>query len=220
MSSKTTCYLAALYIYDDPAQKDLYSHPEDSEKKLPNISGKVFAALKEAYKTEPAPEDIFHYIYAVFHSNMYRTKYAEFLKMDFPRVPFTKKKHLFQKLAEYGKRLTELHLMQSPELDSPVAKFQEVGNKRVDKIRYDKKSKRIFINKTQYFEGVKEDIWEFKIGGYQVCNKWLKDRKGKILSVDEIKHYCKVVTAMNYTIKIQNSIDKIYEEAEKELIGF
>ena len=220
LSSKTTCYLAALYIYDDPAQKDLYSHPEDSEKKLPNISGKVFAALKEAYKTEPAPEDIFHYIYAVFHSNMYRTKYAEFLKMDFPRVPFTKKKHLFQKLAEYGKRLTELHLMQSPELDSPVAKFQEVGNKRVDKIRYDKKSKRIFINKTQYFEGVKEDIWEFKIGGYQVCSKWLKDRKGKILSVDEIKHYCKVVTAMNYTIKIQNSIDKIYEEAEKELIGF
>ncbi|MGB3863681.1 MAG: type ISP restriction/modification enzyme [Candidatus Aminicenantaceae bacterium] len=93
------------------------------------------------------------------------------------------------------------------------------ADKRIDKIRYDKKGLRLYINNEQYFEGVKEDIWEYRIGGYQVCNKWLKDRKGKILSVDEVKHYCKVVTAMNYTIKIQNSIDKIYEEAEKELIG-
>jgi hypothetical protein len=112
-----------------------------------------------------------------------------------------------------------------------VAKFQGTpacaeqgaagrGNKRVDKIKYDKKTERVYINKDQYFEGIPETIWQYQIGGYQVCNKWLKDRKGKVLSLNDIKHYCKIVTAIKHTINIQESIDEIYNEAEKDLIGF
>ena len=243
-------YLFPLYLYPDPDQKDLFSHLKESKERKPNISKKIFSALSETYKTKPKPEDIFYYIYAVFYSNTYRTKYAEFLKTDFPRVPFTKDKRLFKKLAEYGKRLADLHLMpacasphlsacnaqagadrQSPELDSPVVKFQGTpacaeqsaagrGNKRVDKIKYDKEGKRVCINNDQYFEGVEENVWQYQIGGYQVCNKWLKDRKGKVLSLDDIKHYCKVATAIKHTINIQKSIDEIYNKAEKEIIEF
>ena len=117
----------------------------------------------------------------------------------------------------------------SPKLDSLAVKFQGTGDlsaynaqagKRVEKIKYDKKRSRVHINKDQYFEGLEENVWQYKIGGYQVCNKWLKDRKGKILSLDDIKHYCKVATAIKHTINIQKSIDEIYNEAEKELIGF
>jgi predicted helicase len=220
LSSKTTCYLAPLYLYPDPDQKDLFSDLKESKERKPNISEKIFSALSETYKAKPNPEDIFYYIYAVFYSNTFRTKYAEFLKTDFPRVPFTKDKHLFKKLAEYGKHLAELHLMQSPELDSPVAKFQGTGDKRVDKIKYDKKNERVYINKDQYFEGIPENIWQYYIGGYQVCNKWLKDRKGKVLFLNDIKHYCKVATAIKHTINIQKSIDEIYDEAENEIIEF
>jgi predicted helicase len=220
LETRERSYLFPLYLYPDPDQKDLFSHLKESKERKPNISKKIFSALSETYKTKPEPEDIFYYIYAVLYSNTYRTKYAQFLKTDFPRVPFTKDKHLLKKLAEYGKRLADLHLMKSPELDSPVAKFQGVGDKRVEKIKYDKKNERVYINKDQYFEGIPENIWQYQIGGYQVCNKWLKDRKGKVLSLDDIKHYCKVATAIKHTINIQKSIDEIYNEAEKALIGF
>ena len=220
LSSKGIIQQAPLYLYPDPKQKDLFSHIEESKERKPNISEKVFSALKEAFNAEITPEDIFYYIYAVLYSNMYRTEYAEFLKTDFPRVPFTKDKRLFQKLGDYGKLLAGLHLMQSPELDSPVAKFQGVGDKRVEKIKYDKRRSRVYINQHQYFEGILENIWQYRIGGYQVLSKWLKDRKGKILSVDDVKHYCRIATAVEKTIGIQKNIDKIYREAEKKIIGF
>jgi predicted helicase len=228
-TANASAYLFPLYLYPDPDQKDLFSDLEESKERKPNISEKIFFALSETYKTKLKPEDIFYYIYAVFYSNTYRTKYAEFLKRDFPRVPFTKDVRLFRKLAEYGKRLADLHLMpacashadrQSPELDSPVAKFQGTGDKRVDKIKYAEEGKSVYINKDQYFEGIPENIWQYRIGGYQVCDKWLKDRKGKVLSLDDIKHYCKVATAIKHTINIQKSIDEIYNEAEKGLIEF
>ena len=220
VSLKTIDYIFPLYLYPDPDQNDLFSHLKESKERKPNINEKIFSALSETYKTKPKPEDIFYYIYAVFYSNTYRSKYAEFLKTDFPRVPFTKDERLFKKLSEYGKGLADLHLMRSPELDSPVIKFQGTGDKRVDKIKYDKKGESVYINKDQYFEGLKENIWEYRIGGYQVCDKWLKDRKERILSLDDVKHYCKVATAVEHTINIQKSIDGIYNEAEKKLIDF
>lgn len=213
-------YLFPLYLYPDPDQKELFSHLKKSKGRKPNISEKVFSALSETYKAKPKPEDIFYYIYAVLYSNTFRAKYAEFLKTDFPRVPFTKDKGLFKKLAEYGKGLADLHLMRSPELDSPVARFQGTGDKRVDKIKYDKEGKRVYINNDQYFEGVENDIWDYQFGGYQVLSKWLKGRKGKILSLDDVKHYCKIATAIKKTIGIQESIDEIYSEVEKKVIEF
>ena len=101
-----------------------------------------------------------------------------------------------------------------------MVKFQGTGDKRVDKIKYDKKGEHVYINKDQYFEGLEENIWEYRIGGYQVCDKWLKDRKGRILALDDVRHFRTVATAIEHTINIQQSIDEIYNEAEKKLIEF
>jgi predicted helicase len=184
------------------------------------MNPKLSATLTETYKKESTPDDIFYYIYAILYSNIYRTKYAEFLKMDFPRIPFTKDYKLFSQMVEYGKRLVDLHLLKSSELDPPVAKFQGKGDDKVEKLRYDEKEKRVYINQNQYFEGIPKDVWQYQIGGYQVCDKWLKDRKGRTLSLDDIKHYCKVVTSLSNTIEIQKAIDDIYPEVEKETVEF
>jgi predicted helicase len=171
-------------------------------------------------KQECLSYQIFCYIYAILYSNIYRTKYAEFLKIDFPRIPFTKDYKLFSQMVEYGKRLVDLHLLKSSELDPPVAKFQGKGDDKVEKLRYDEKERRVYINPNQYFEGIIKDVWQYQIGGYKVCDKWLKDRKGITLSLDGIKHYCKVVTSLSNTIEIQKAIDDIYPEAEKETVEF
>ncbi len=213
-------YLFPLYLYPDTGKKDLFNHKKEPEGKEPNISRKHFIIISESYKKEPTPEEIFYYIYAIFYSNTYRTKYKEFLKIDFPRIPFTKDYKLFKKMGEYGNRLVDLHLLKSKDLDPPIAKFQGEGNNRVGKLRHDEKQKRVYINETQYFEGITEDIWNYQIGGYQVCSKWLKDRKDKTLSLKEIKHYCKIVTSLQKTIEIQKSIDTIYPKIEKQAIEF
>ena len=116
-------------------------------------------------------------------------------------------------MGEYGEKLVDLHLLKSSELDSPVARFQGDGNNKIEKLRYEKG--KIYINNDQYFENIKTKVWEYQIGGYQVCDKWLKDRKGKRLSLNDIKHYCKIVTALQKTIEIQKAIDNIYPEIEK-----
>jgi predicted helicase len=181
----------------------------------------IFNSLSTAYKKEVSPEEIFYYIYAVLYSETYRTKYAEFLKIDFPRVPFTSDYRLFRKMSEYGKRLVDLHLLKSQELDSPIARFQGNGDNRVDKPKYDDKGGRVFINKEQYFEGVSREAWTYQIGGYQVCDKWLKDRKVRTdprLSLDEIQTYCRIVTAIQKTIEIQKAVDEVYDEVEQKIM--
>jgi len=203
-------YIAPLYIYHSTDKEDLFSHAKET-----NISPELFQILKEEYKKELGPGEIFYYIYAVLYSNIYHTKYAEFLRIDFPRVPFTKDYELFSKIAGLGQRLVDLHLLKSVEIDQPIAKFQGKGDDRVDKLRYDEKEKRTYINESQYFEGITKEIWEYQIGGYQVCNKWLKDRKKRLLSLDDIKHYCKIVTSLQKTIEVQKAIDDIYPEVEK-----
>jgi hypothetical protein len=118
----------------------------------------------------------------------------------------------------YGERLVDLHLLKSKEIDPPLAKFKGKGENRVEKVTYEES--KILINPDQYFDGVTEEIWNYQIGGYQVCDKCLKDRKGRILSLDDIRHYCKVVTAIKKTIEIQKKIDNLYPEIEKETIEF
>lgn len=161
-------------------------------------------------------EKVFYYIYAILYSNIYREKYKEFLKIDFPRIPFTKDIDLFNKLAEWGELLASLHLLKSDRLTNTIAKFQGEGNGLVEKREF--KNGRAYINDKQYFEGVDEDVWNYYIGGYQVLDKWLKDRKGRYLSSDEVKTYCQIVTALSETIKIQKEIDNLYLEVEKSLI--
>jgi predicted helicase len=207
--------------------------------KKPNISQALFDNLKKEFKKEPSSEQIFYYIYAILYSNIYRTKYAEFLKIDFPRVPFTKDYKRFMQMAKYGEQLVELHLLKSSEIDTPIARFQGKGNDKVEKLRYNPpisplklrgdergvtaggmESGRLYINQTQYFEGIAPEVWEYQIGGYRVCEKWLKDRKEKILSLDDIKHYLKIVSALLRTIEAQKKIDDAYPEVEKNILRF
>ena len=210
-------YLFPLYLYPDTDKKDLFSHKKET-KKEPNISREILSALSGIFEKQPTPEEVCYYIYAVLYSNVYRTKYAEFLRTDFPRIPFTKNHKLFKGMGEYGKKLVDLHLLKSKEIDPPIVKFEGKGENKVEKVTY--KDSRVSINKDQYFEGIPEEVWKYQIGGYQVCDKWLKDRKGRILSLDDIKHYCKVVTAIKHTIEIQKEIDDLYPEIEKEIIEF
>ena len=197
----------------------VFESKAEFEAKNPNLSPALTSALAEAFKKTPSPEQIFFYIYAVLYSNTYRTKYAEFLKIDFPRIPFTKDYKLFSKMSEFGKRLVDLHLIKSAEFDSPTAKFQGKGDNKVQKLKYDEERNRVYFNQDQYFERIPKEVWEYQIGGYQVCDKWLKDRKGRTLSLNDIKHYCKITTSLQKTIKLQKAIDEIYPEIEKQTIS-
>jgi len=184
----------------------------------PNISPDLFKSLSNAYRKQPSPEQIFHYIYALLYSNAYRKKYAEFLKTDFPRVPFTKDYMLFKKLAEKGEDLVELHLLKSRKLIKPIAKCEGSGNLRVEKVTYDPNKARVHINPEKWFEGIPPEVWEYHIGGYQVAEKWLKDRKGRQLSSEEVAHYTRVITAIAETISIQRSLGDLFAEVETTLL--
>jgi predicted helicase len=206
--------LLPLYLYPDPSELGF-----DTERR-PNLSPAFLKALSEKLnlpQTEPhglpegmTPEDIFHYAYAVFHSTTYRERYAEFLKIDFPRLPLTSELELFRDFAKFGKELVALHLLDTqsvPVLNMPTSHFPVVGSNDVEQIRYVETEHRVYINKTQYFDEVPPEVWEFRIGGYQVCEKWLKDRKGRTLSVDDIKHYQRIIVALSETIRLMDEIE-------------
>ncbi|HOW27339.1 MAG TPA: N-6 DNA methylase [Elusimicrobiota bacterium] len=202
-SNKGIMAIAPLWLY--PQQGDLLA----GTGKEPNLNPKFLKKLKEGLGTIPAPEEIFYYIYAVFHSPTYRERYEEFLKIDFPRVPLTADKKLFKTLAAKGEELASLHLLESPALSRPIAAFNVSGSRDVEKVFYDENKKRIYINKTQYFDSIPSGIWEFQIGGYQVCEKWLKDRKERKLSAEDVRHYQKVVAAIHHTIRLMAEIDDL-----------
>ncbi|MGC9455841.1 MAG: type ISP restriction/modification enzyme [Phycisphaerae bacterium] len=158
------------------------------------------------------PEDVFHYAYAVFHSPTYRARYAEFLKIDFPRLPLTSDAGLFARLCRLGAELAGLHLLESvPELRATYPQSGENTVTRTGKKAYkpptDESPGRVYINDEQYFEHVPPEVWEFHVGGYQVCEKWLKDRKGRTLSYDDIETYRRITEALRQTIRIMGEID-------------
>lgn len=212
-----------LYLYPAADRDDLFAHYEASERQ-PNLSPKLVAALTEAHDRAPSPEEIFHYIYAILYAPSYREKYAEFLRTDFPRIPFTRDRELFANLAALGTQLADLHLLKSPELDPPTCRFEGQGDSVVARtkaqgFRYDDDSQRMYINKTQYFGPVSPEVYEGQIGGYQVCDKWLKDRKERRLDLDDIRTYCRLVTAIGLTLTIQKRMDSLYWEVEKNLLS-
>jgi type I restriction-modification system DNA methylase subunit len=226
-SAVSISYLFPLYLYmkkDNPKTRPfstimmLFEPQAEYGVRKPNLSPALIEKLTKGYKKITSPEQIFFYIYSILYSNIYRKKYAEFLKIDFPKIPFTKNYKLFKKMGEYGERLADLHLLKSSDMESPIAKFKGKGDNRVEKLRYE--HEKLYINNSQYFEPVIPEVWEYQIGGYQVCNKWLKDRKGRRLSLDEIRYYCKVITALKKTIEVQEEIDRIYPEIERETIVF
>jgi predicted helicase len=156
-------------------------------------------------------EEIFAYIYAILHSPQYRSRYADFFKTDFPRLPLTCSPELFRALAHVGGELVALHLLESPILDRPLTTYSGPANHEVEKISYARDTVWLDKAQTRGFRGVSEAVWEFHIGGYQVCDKWLKDRKGRTLSKDDIAHYQKIVVALSETIRLMAEIDKVIE---------
>ncbi len=154
-----------------------------------------------------APIDLLDYIYAVLHSPNYREKYKEFLKIDFPRVPYPKDKNTFWKLVALGSEIRQIHLLESPIVEDYITQYPKDGTNLVEKITY--LSGKVYINEIQYFDNVPEIAWNFYIGGYQPAQKWLKDRKGRNLDFDDILHYQKIIVALTETNRIMNEIDKI-----------
>jgi predicted helicase len=166
------------------------------------------------------PEAIFHYAYAVFHSPRYRTRYADFLKIDFPRLPLAGDVELFWALAQIGSELVAIHLMEAPKLSNFISQLEGTGDFQVEKVSYSDETVWIDKAKTLGFKGVPEEVWNFHIGGYQVCQKWLKDRQAKggknprpsrVLTDEDIEHYQKIVVAISETIRIMAEIDEVIE---------
>ncbi|MBI5356945.1 N-6 DNA methylase [Candidatus Collierbacteria bacterium] len=222
LQTREVSYVFPLYLYNDSKQQDLF----DSEKKYQNIQWEnlpISCSTLQGFTSRatgnfiPPAEQIFYYIYAILYSDIYRQKYKEFLKINFPRIPFTKNYELFKLLVELGEQLVKLHLLKSKELEYPIAKYYGEGVGNVEKLEYVEDRKRVYINKTQYFEGIKPNLWNYYIGGYHVIDKWLKDRKGRYLSAEDIRHYCRMVTAFSRTIEVQERIDKLYLRVEKSL---
>ncbi|MGA7678321.1 MAG: type ISP restriction/modification enzyme [Dehalococcoidia bacterium] len=217
----------SLSAYDITSLIPLYLYPAEGEMQLekghrrPNLNPDFIKAFSDKVGLKFisdgkgdlvntfGPEDVFNYAYAVFHSPTYRSRYAEFLKIDFPRLPLTSDKKLFRALAANGAELVALHLMESPALNNLITKYPVSGSNVVDKVSYEENNQRVSINKTQYFEGITPECWDFHVGGYQVAHKWLKDRKDRTLTYDELTHYQKIVVALKETIRLMSEIDEL-----------
>lgn len=178
---------------------------------------------------EITPEDVFHYIYAVLHAPTYRSRYAEFLRIDFPRVPLTSDRALFRTLAAKGAALVAYHLLEAPALANSTVQYPVPGEDVIEKghPRYlapgdpdpttgvPLTAGRVYISRDmprrgqrgQYFAGIPPEVWDFHVGGYQVCDKWLKDRRGRTLTYNDIEHYGRIVTALQETIRLMAEID-------------
>ena len=165
--------------------------------------------MDEKYKHLYSPEDILGYIYAVLHSPTYREKYRDFLKIDFPRVPFVSRRETFEALSKLGWELMQAHLLKSipQELNVDVTP----GDFQVEKPTYDAQRERLHISKQQHFSPVPQDVWEFHIGGYQVLAQYLKSRKGRALSLDEIENIQNVVNVLRFTIDQMQRIEECWK---------
>ena len=207
VSIKEVNYALPLWIY--PKQGSLLNN--DSDERSSNLAADFSKALSNTIGgLTSSPEDVFGYIYAVLYSPKFRARYVDFLRRDFPRIPLPANFGVFQHLAGLGQELIELHLLRR--LPSVITGYPKAGSNRVDKIEFradkDKPGQgRVQINTEQYFEGMPRYIWEYKIGGYQVSYQWLKDRKGRLLTFDELQHYGRVVAALNDTVRLQTEID-------------
>ena len=218
MSAYDTNSVFPLYLAEDSESSQQSLVREDSvnfsASFLKSLGSLLGVPMKDSHGLPGglSPEDIFHYAYAVFHSPVYRSRYAEFLKIDFPRLPLTGNLELFRALARLGGELTALHLLESPRLDQLVTDFTGGRNPEVEKVSWSNDT--VWVDKAQTtgFHGVREPVWNFHIGGYQVCEKWLKDRKGRTLTKDDIAHYHKIVVALSETIRLMPQIDAVIED--------
>ncbi len=177
-----------------------------------NLSPEFRDLVDTRYDHHYSPEEILGYIYAVLHAPTYRRRYAEFLRLDFPRIPFPESADQFKALSRLGWALVQAHLLR----DLPkrgLADYHGKGDHTVEHVRWSAEDERISINQTQSFAPVPEPVWNFHIGGYQVIDKYLKSRKGRTLSLDEINHVGRIADALAFTIEQMDRIDAAYQQA-------
>jgi len=225
IQTKERASVFPLYLYEtndtlfNEAQRKPNLNP-DIIKEIASKLNLTFTPEKESDKTTFAPIDIFDYIYAVLHSPTYREKYKEFLKIDFPRVPYPKDSRTFWALVDLGGQIRQIHLLESPTVEQSAVSYPQDGDNVITRkmtknsIGFDLTNEadqtgKVWINDEQYFEGVPLSAYNFYIGGYQPAQKWLKDRHGRELSFDDIMHYRKIIKALSETERLMNEIDKI-----------
>lgn len=177
-----------------------------------NLSLKFRSFINARYEHHYTPEEVLGYIYAVLHGPTYRARYAEFLRIDFPRVPFPEAAEEFEALSELGWALVQAHLLREVPRKG-LANYHGQGDHAVEAVRYSPEEEAVWINKTQCFRPVPRDVWEFRIGGYRVLDKYLKSRKGRTLSLDEITHVGAVADSLAFTIAQMENIDEAYRAA-------
>ena len=215
VSSKTKerGYVFPLYIFKENMgdeerivnfNKDLYEEIAKGLNYLPCYDDNMLIDPTSEYNGVLYPQDLFDYIYAVLHSPSYRERYKEFLKIDFPRIPYPTDWEKFRDLVEKGEELRHLHLMEDLPHSTGIS-FPVSGTMQVDCYRWEQN--RVYINSEQYFEGVPESAWNFYIGGYQPAQKWLKDRKGMTLSFDDVRHYQRIIYVLCETDRLMEKID-------------
>jgi predicted helicase len=176
---------------------------------LENTSEVFRTFLDTRYSHHYEPEEILGYIYAILHAPSYRRRYAEFLRIDFPRIPFCETKAQFDALARLGSELVQVHLLKKLPRKG-LGDFHGKGDNTVEAIRYSPQEQSIHINAAQHFAPLPEEVWNFHIGGYQVLDKWLKSRKTRKLELDDLLHVGKVADALAFTIEQMSKIDVAY----------
>ena len=195
LSSKDNANVFPLYLYTDYSSK---------ETKVANLNEDEWQKFNNAIGRTTTPEELLAYIYAVLHSPHYRERYKEFLKIDFPRIPLPASESEFDRLAQIGQQLIDLHLMTDTQRWKCSTTFPEDGSQQIDLLKW--KDNKVWINEKQYFGNVPEEVWNFYIGGYQPAQKWLKDRKGRTMVFDDIKHYLHIIHALTETIKLMQKL--------------
>jgi len=219
ISSFDNCRFFPLYVYKENMgqeerivnfKTELYEKIAKGLNYLPCFDDKILVDPVEGVDGVLYPQDLFDYIYAVLHSPSYRERYKEFLKIDFPRIPYPTDAEKFRDLAEKGAELRQLHLMEDLPNSTGVS-FPQTGTLQVDCYRWEQN--RVYINSDQYFEGVPESAWNFFIGGYQPAQKWLKDRKGMTLGFEDVKHYQRIIYVLQQTERLMQEIDGITDNA-------
>jgi predicted helicase len=184
----------------------LYIYSTDGERTI-NFSHKFLEFIFKKYGKELSSEVTFYYIYAILHSHIYRGKYAEYLQSDFPRIPFVEDYEVFKQFSNIGKELIEMHLMKKT---LPThTNFDIEGSNIVKKVKYN--DLKLWFNNDQYFEGVPNDVWNYRVGGYKVLDHWLKDRISKKLSSTEIQTFLQIIEIIKLTIIAMKKIDEIYK---------
>lgn len=222
-------YAFPLYLYPDENAEDELALSDEEVKRKPNLDDKIVQKITKGLGLKFIPDhedaeagsdgtftplDLLDYIYAVLHSPNYRETWKEFLKIDFPRVPYPESVDKFWSLVALGREIRLLHLMEHASLATPITSFDVGGDNMVEKPSFAADSDtatsgKVHINKEQYFDAVPKIAWEFHIGGYQPAQKWLKDRKGRALSFDDIRHYGKIIVALTKTHRLMQEIDAV-----------